>query len=187
MAALYLGRLCDPTPRPDADAVIEVQVEASTAVDDIVVTYQDGHRLFIQVKENVRDSSAAWGILWRDFADQFRVADFQRGRDRLLLQTAEAHEEHHFLRELCLRAETSDSYLAWTERINNEAQSKLLRKISSFLAYHVPDNEELLRLFKHVEVEIRTLGEIERDMVPYWVPPTNRPQIELFRLLCATV
>lgn len=182
MAALYLGRLCDLMPRPDADVVIEVQVEASTAVDDIVVTHRDGHRLFIQVKENVRDSSAAWGILWRDFGEQFLAADFQRGRDRLLLQTAGAHEERHVLRELCLRAETSDSYLTWTERIS-EAQSKLLRKINSVLTHHVPDNEELLRLFKHVEVGIRTPGEIERDLVPYWVPPTNRPQIELFRLL----
>lgn len=182
VASLYLGRLCDPTPRTDADTVVGVRIEAPTAVDDIVVTYQDGHRLFIQVKENVRDSSAAWGVLWRDFAEQFQEADFQRGSDRLLLQTAEAHEEHHILRELCLRAETSDSYLTWTERIN-EAQSKLLRKISSILAHHIPNNEELLSLLKHVEVGIRTLGEIERDLVPYWVPPTNRPQIELFRLL----
>jgi hypothetical protein len=182
VAALYLGRLCDPTPRTEAHTVIEVQVEASTAVDDIVATHLDGHRLFIQVKENVRDSSAAWGVLWRDFAEQFQAADFQRGRDRLLLQTAEAHEEHHVLRELCFRAEASDSYLTWTERIS-EAQSKLLRKINSILAHHVPDNEELLSLLKHVEVGIRTLGEIERDLVPYWVPPTNRPQIELFRLI----
>ncbi len=182
VAALYLGRLCDPTPRTGADTVIEVRVEAPTEVDDIVVTYQDGHRLFIQVKENVRDSGAAWGGFWRDFAEQFRAADFQRGVDRLLLQTGEAHEEHHVLRELCLRARTSDNYHTWEERINQE-QSKLLRKISPILAHHVPDNEELLRLFKHVEVEIRTLGEIERDMVPYWVPPTNRPQVELFRLL----
>lgn len=29
VAALYLGRLCDPTPRPDSDAVIQVQDEAS--------------------------------------------------------------------------------------------------------------------------------------------------------------
>lgn len=182
VAALYLGRLCDPTPRADADTVVGVRIEAPTAVDDIVVTYQDGHRLFIQVKENVRDSSAAWGVLWRDFAEQFRAADFRRGSDRLLLQTAEAHDEHHVLRELCLRAETSDSYLTWTERIN-EAQSKLLRRISSILAHHIPDNEELLSLIKHVEVGIRTLGELERDLVPYWVPPTNRPQLELFRLL----
>ncbi len=182
MAALYLGRLCDPTPRTDADTVTEVRIEASTAVDDIVVTYQDGHRLFIQVKENVRDSSAAWGALWRDFEEQFRAADFQRDRDQLLLQTAEAHEEHHVLRELCLRAKTSDSYLTWTERIN-ETQSKLLRKISSIVAHHGASHEDLLSLLKHVEVEIRTLGEIERDLVPYWVPPTDRLQIELFRLL----
>jgi hypothetical protein len=182
VAALYLGRLCDPTPRTDTDTVIGVRVEAPTAVDDIVVTHRDGHRLFIQVKENVRDSSAAWGIFWRDFAEQFRAADFRRGGDRLLLQTAEAHEEHRVLRELCLRARTSDSYPAWEERVN-EAQSKLLRRISSVLAHLGLDNEELLILFKHVEVEIRTLGEIERDLVPYWVPPTNRPQIELFRLL----
>ena len=182
VAALYLGRLCDPTPRTDDDTITAVQVEAPTAVDDIVVTYQDGHRLFIQVKENVRDSSAAWGGLWRDFAEQFRSPDFRRGGDRLLLQTAEAHEEHHVLRELCLRAKTSDNYPTWEKRIN-EAQSKLLRKINSILAHHILDSEELLRLFKHVEVEVRTFGEIERDLVPYWVPPTSRPQIELFRLL----
>jgi hypothetical protein len=34
VAALYLGRLCDSTPRPDHQAVTAVRVEAPTAVDE---------------------------------------------------------------------------------------------------------------------------------------------------------
>src|SRR6185369_12264288 len=97
-AALYLGRLCDSTPRPAEQTVVDVRLEAPLAVDDIVVTYEDGHRSFIQVKENLRANDDAWQRLWKAFESQFWNADFSVGNDRLVLQIGERHDEHHELR-----------------------------------------------------------------------------------------
>jgi hypothetical protein len=108
VAALYLGRLCDATQRPDSQRVVRVRVEAPTAVDDTVVTFADGGVTYIQAKENVRDSEASWADLWSDFETQFRRPEFSRGRDRLLLHTGEPHKEHHALRELCDRTAGRD-------------------------------------------------------------------------------
>jgi hypothetical protein len=182
VAALYLGRLCDSTPRPSQHTVIAVRTEAPAAVDDIVVTYQDGHRTFIQAKENVRDNDAAWVKLWQDFERQFRDTDFQRGEDRLLLHVGEIREEHRALKEICARAASSTNRAEWLSRLSEE-QLNLQKRISNLLDQQRSEGEELLVFFKHVEVEIRPLEDIERDMVPYWMPASNKSQIELFRLL----
>ncbi|MFL6227834.1 MAG: hypothetical protein ACJ741_03535 [Pyrinomonadaceae bacterium] len=104
VAALYLGRLCDATPRPDRDRVVGVRVEAPTAVDDTVVTFADGGVTYIQAKENIRDNGDAWAGLWGDFEAQFDLPDFKHGKDRLLLHTGEPHDEHHELKAMCERA-----------------------------------------------------------------------------------
>ena len=53
IAALFLGRLCDATLRPESERVIHVRVETPDFVDDIVVTFADNHKTFIQAKEDV--------------------------------------------------------------------------------------------------------------------------------------
>jgi hypothetical protein len=58
--ALFLGRLCDLTPQLDKDEVVFVRIEARERVEDIVVTYRDGHQEFIQAKENLRENDDAW-------------------------------------------------------------------------------------------------------------------------------
>lgn len=60
VAALYMGRLCDATPRPDTHSVIEVRVEAPEDVDDIVITFADNHCTYIQTKESVRKHDEPW-------------------------------------------------------------------------------------------------------------------------------
>lgn len=182
IAALYLGRLCDSTPRLDEHAVVDVRVEALTHVDDIVVTFQDSHRAFIQAKESVRNNDAAWAKLWKDFESQFWDGDFQRDKDRLLLHIGEVHEEHRSLREIGTRSVTSLNHKEWTSRLSH-SQLKLLRKISPLFDPQRSGDEELFIFFRHFEVEIRPLEDIERDMVPYWIPTSNKSQIELFRLL----
>ncbi|MDX6576441.1 MAG: hypothetical protein QOE96_2394 [Blastocatellia bacterium] len=183
IAALYLGRLCDSTPRPDEHAVEGVRVEAPTAVDDIVVTYRDGHRTFIQAKENVRDNDSAWQEIWNSFKRQFWQLDFQKGKDRLLLQVGEVHNEHHAVREMAIRASSSLNHAEWISRFT-EDQKKLLKKITAlFDPKHAAAEEEILSFFKHSDLEIRPLIDIERDLVPYWIPQSNKTQIELFKLL----
>lgn len=182
VAALYLGRLCDSTPRPDQHAVTAVRVEAPTAVDDIVVTYRDGHRTFIQAKENIRGNDSAWQKLWKDFEDQFWNADFQNDKDRLLLQIGEVHNEHHALREIGTKAATSSNHSEWISRLT-QVQQRLLKKITVLFEPLHAESEQSLFFFKHFELEIRPLIDIERDLVAFWIPRSNRSQTELFRLL----
>src|SRR4051794_14818765 len=85
IAALFMGRMCDASPRPDQDRVYSVRVEAPGDVEDTVVTFADGHRGYIQAKESIRVGHDAWIKLWHDFDAQFRHADFRRCRDRLIL------------------------------------------------------------------------------------------------------
>lgn len=80
VSALYLGRLCDAAPRPEQDRVVEVRVEAPEDVDDIVVTFADDHRVYIQSKENIRQGQSAWNRLWQDFDNQFRNTNFRQGK-----------------------------------------------------------------------------------------------------------
>src|SRR5258708_3984002 len=182
VAALFLGRLCDSTPRPDKDAVVGVRIEAPTDVDDIVVTYKDGHRVFVQVKESVRDNDDSWKKLWKSFETQFWGGEFQQDRDWLLLHVGDGQEEHRALRELGSRTHSSPTYAEWLSRLN-EIQTKLLRKISLLLEPDHSGEEELLSLFRRITVEIRPRNDIERDMLPYWIPASNKTQQELFSLL----
>jgi hypothetical protein len=183
VAALYLGRLCDATPRPERYSVVGVRVEAPTAVDDIVVTFADGGVTYIQAKENIRDDGEAWAGLWGNFEDQFNRPDFKRGRDRLLLHIGEPHNEHHALRELCERAINSVNAAEWAARLTT-AQQTLLRKIKPHLGASLSGDADLLLVFfSHIDVEIANLTQIERDAVPRWMPAGGESPIKLFRLL----
>ena len=101
VAALYLGRLCDAAMQPKHLRVSRVRVEAPTVVDDIVVTFADKHKLYIHVKEKVSSGDGAWQKVWIDFDEQFHQNTFQRGKDRLLFQIGEFHNDHNELKGLC--------------------------------------------------------------------------------------
>ena len=182
VASLYLGRLCDATRRPEHERVVRVRVEAPEHVDDTVVTFADGHLEFIQAKENVREDHEAWGKLWRDFDAQFRRPDFRRGVDRLLLHVGEIHDEHHDLRELCRRARSSDSHPEWSTRLT-KPQKSLVERIKPFLGPELLGDVALFDFFGHVDVEIWSLEQVERDLTPFWMPHSDRVPRELFRLL----
>lgn len=182
VAALYMGRLCDVAPRPNAERVTKVRVEAPEDVDDTVVTFADNHRAYIQAKENIRRYDKPWNKLWRDLDAQFQREDFQRGKDRLLLHIGEIHGEHHDLRELCERANHSTSYSEWWSRLT-KSQQALVEKVKPLLKPELLSDTNLLGFFSHIDIEIWSLKQIERDMVPYWMPQSNEPQKKLFRLL----
>jgi hypothetical protein len=182
IAALYLGRLCDVTPRPASERVVKVRVEAPEDVDDIVVTFADQHRSFIQAKENIRKHYDAWGKFWGDFSSQFLRPEFQKGQDRLLLHIGEVHDEHHDLRELCERAAHSESYDEWWSRLTMPQQS-LVGRIAPSLDAELLNDARMLFFFSHIDIEIWSLKQIERDLVAHWMPRSDMTAIELFRLL----
>ena len=119
VAALYLGRLCDATTRPKTLHVSGVRVEAPTDVDDIVVTFADGHKTYIQAKENVSSGDNAWQKVWRDFSKQFQHDQFEKGKDRLLFQIGNLHSDHDELKGLCQRANSED-FDEWRDRLTKK-------------------------------------------------------------------
>jgi hypothetical protein len=110
IAALYLGRMLDPAPRSKRDRVVEVRVEAPTHIDDIVVTFEDGHTAYIQAKENIEPRGEVWEKLWKSLQAQFNSPEFKRGKDRLVLHLGVIQPWHRSLRDLCKRAETSKTH-----------------------------------------------------------------------------
>ena len=181
VAALYLGRLCDPTLRPDNQSVIHVRVEAPTDVDDIVITFADEHKAYIQAKEDVGVGDDAWKKLWRDFDNQFQGKNFNRGRDRLFLVVGNVKREYQDLEKLCQRAKTSEDYQEWSKRLTLN-QRNILDKIKFNLSPELLAEPELVAFLGHVDVNVWPLDYIERDLVPHWIPNTNFSTIVLFRL-----
>jgi hypothetical protein len=181
VAALFLGRLCDMQARPVRDLVIEIRVEAPTHVDDIVVTYADHHRDWIQAKESISQTGEAWDALWGDFEEQRWHPEF-RSEDRLVLVIGSYHERHRDLRELCARANGALDCKEWRHSLA-AGMSSLVDRIRPLLSLEYQNDESLLALFSHVDIWIFTLEQIERDEVPRWMPSSNTEQLTLFRLL----
>jgi hypothetical protein len=77
IAALYLGRMIDPASRSKHDRVLEVRVEAPTDVDDIAVTFADGHVAYIQAKENVEPRGEVLVKLSKSLEAQSESPNFQ--------------------------------------------------------------------------------------------------------------
>lgn len=182
VAALYLGNLCDSTSQPPGNQVVEVRVEAPEDVDDIVVTFADGHRLYIQAKENIQKSDEAWEKLWIDFKNQFDRNSFRKGNDKFLFHIGEFREEHKVLKGLCQRAISSQTIQEWIARLNQE-QNDLLKRIKSLLLQCCTEEKDLLDLMSHVEVTICPVEEIEKERVRSCIPKSNRNQVEVFCLL----
>lgn len=180
-AALYLGRLCDVRRRPSRERVIEVRIEAPEHVDDTVITYADRHREWIQAKESVAYSGESWTKIWQGFENQ-RWSHYFSSDDRLALIVGSNVARHQTLREMCLRANDAMNYREWQNGITAEMRS-LLEDIRSLLGAEYQSDESVFALFSHVEVQIVTLDQIERDEVPRWIPPSSTEPTTLFRLL----
>ena len=135
IAVLYLGRMLDPVPRPQSECVVEVRVEAPTHVDDIVVSFQDGHVSYIQTKENIEPRGEVWEKLWKHFEAQLASPNFNRGRDRLVLHLGMIQPWHRSLSDLCKRAATSKTDLELDQRLSAPLRG-MLEQISA--ALHSP-------------------------------------------------
>lgn len=179
VTALRMGRMLDPTPRPDSETIVLVRAEAWEHVDDTVVTFRDGHRDFIQAKEALTDD--AWKKLWSDVAAQFRDATFDRVRDRILLVFGEVHHRIDDLRGAADRAHGALNFAEWFERMT-VGQRDLVRAITDLLGF-ADGSDELLALFRQIDVETMTLIHIERDVMPRGMPASTQTSSNLFGLL----
>lgn len=182
VAALHLGRMCDAAERPDSEQVVEVRVEAPTSVDDVVLTFADGHRTYMEAKERISVGSGPWVKMWRDLYKQFRGEDFRRGRDRLSIWFGESRDVHHALNGLCERAANSQGHGEWWGRLT-APQRDLVGKIEPLVKGELSADADVVTFFAHLDVEVWTLEQVEQSMVPYWMPGSNRPKRSLFSLL----
>ena len=182
IAALYLGRLCDVRKRPSSESVQQVKVEASEPVDDIVITYDDGHTEYIQAKENLQINSTAWKKVWKDFESQYKKDSFKKGHDQIILYLGTRHKKYDDLKSFCLRTEGNDTFYVWTESLSQE-QAKFLDYISPIISPELNNGETFREFISHVRVKIQTKKYIQRDLVPVWMPESNKHPIEFFRQL----
>ncbi|MEZ5305531.1 MAG: ATP-binding protein [Pyrinomonadaceae bacterium] len=132
ITALYMGDLVDPSDIPRKRKVVAVRVEAPESVDDTVVTYDDGHKLYLQAKENIQQNEAAWEDLWKDLRKQFDGSSFQKDTDRLCITFGSSRDEYHLLEDICNRAIGAVDIAEFHRRLTDK-QTNILGRIETIL------------------------------------------------------
>ncbi len=183
-----MGRSCDSRSRATSQRVVHVRVEDLSHVDDTVVTFADDHKSYIQAKEAISHTDDAWQGLWKDFDHQFRDDTFRKGTDQLILYAGSTYlgSAHYHLRDLqqaCTRATTSLTYADWWTKRLTTRQRRVIDKIKSLLSPELLSDAALLTFFGHIDVTVRDLEQVESDMVPEWMPPSNVSSLDLFQKL----
>lgn len=84
-AALRIADMLSSQDLPATSKITGVRVEAPVNVDDVVVTYEDGHRDYVQAKENLSATGETWNKIWNQFLREFEEHDFDRRNSRLIL------------------------------------------------------------------------------------------------------
>ncbi|KAF1007586.1 MAG: hypothetical protein GAK28_01541 [Luteibacter sp.] len=106
VAALFLVDLLNFDPLPARERVIEVQVEAPEDVDDIVISYADGHRQYVSVKLSLTMSSSGWEQLWASFKAQ-HLSSRTGSDDPLTIVVGDSSGDSQALKSLCERSSSS--------------------------------------------------------------------------------
>jgi hypothetical protein len=181
IAALYLGRLCSGVESPPDRRIVEVRCEAPTKIDDIILTYADDHREFIQAKESLEPRGKLWEQIWRDSAHQITEQGFQPKHDRVILFAGDIRNKHRALRGIIERAESSTCFEEWLARLTQE-QQPLFAQIQAILKSLNFGTEEQRTIVRCVRVHQECLDDLEfrayREL-----PLCNVRPITLFRLL----
>jgi hypothetical protein len=181
IAAFYLGRLCHSTQLPSYARVVEVCSETLSPVDDIVVTYEDNHKDYIQAKEALTTTGDVWKALWADLVEQFQSNEFQHKQDRLVLYLGEYRDEYRDLRGMAERTDGSPSYASWEKRLT-KGHKALLHNITEAVTPTALPAQDLVHLFRHLDIKIEPVNDLELNALRE-MPPSNVPAITLFRLL----
>lgn len=176
IAALFLGRLVDPT-RDSSKSIESVRVEAPESVDDIVVRYSNGNTEYIQAKESLDPSSDAWKKLWMSFSDQAAKCQKDGKSYGLSLVISNTSNILQSLRELCNRANGKVNVDEWKESLNAN-HDRIVAKIESCIK--IKDDNSIFTLLKTVEVKVIPLDDIDSDYCPNWIPASNVSKTILF-------
>ncbi len=98
IATLYLGRLIDPL-RTSSEIIESVRIEAPEEVDDIVITYSNGLKYFVQAKGRLSSSSSEWNKLWISFKKQADICQTHSNYS-LILTISNTDQNIQSLKEL---------------------------------------------------------------------------------------
>ncbi|MEM7745694.1 MAG: hypothetical protein AAF409_18495 [Pseudomonadota bacterium] len=124
VAALTLADLLDLSPLSARERVLEVRVEAPGSVDDIVVTFADGHLDYQSVKLSLRVRNEAWSSLWKGLYAQMRSPNFGP-TDQLTIVLSDRNAASDALIQLCDRANSAIDCSEFTARVMREHQTAL--------------------------------------------------------------
>lgn len=157
IAALALADLLELAPMPPRERVVEVRLEAPTEVDDVVVTYADGHRDFQNIKTDVAIGSPAWRRLWESLHAQFNAASFGED-DQLTIVLPELTPLARTLRDLCERAATAPEETEWRSRLGNDHRA-LLERIETSIG----PVGSALELLRRTTVSIKSEDQVQDE------------------------
>ncbi len=174
VTALYLGRLIDGAPRPRAERVIAVRPEAPQLVDDVVVTFADGHREAIQAKDSLTRGSGPWKELWPLLLAA--SGQFSDPRDRVVIALGTSESWTDDISEMIRRARSSSDATEWIGRLT-KAQRALANDIEAVVSAPVA---EVFLLFARLEL---TVQQFEDAALMRWIPRSNVSTETLFSLL----
>lgn len=178
IAALYLGRLIDPQSRIASENVIEVRVEAPEHVDDVVIKHSDGSSTYIQAKEALSINSKEWSKLWGHFAAQKEESADEKFK--LVLAIGTISNDLSSLYEVCNRAKGKKNHEEWIDSLSNSLKAVADKIVGALPQRTVQYAFELISL---VEVWIWPLKQIERDLMPIWIPESTSSASTLFDIL----
>jgi hypothetical protein len=126
VAALALADLLDLDELSARERLLDVRVEATEHIDDIVLRFADGHQDFQSVKLRLRLQTGAWTALWESLH-----AQLQSGLgpvDQLTIVVAERNAASDAVAQLCERASTSIDETEFVRRLA-DAQGAALASI----------------------------------------------------------
>jgi hypothetical protein len=172
---------------PDSRLIVGVRVEAPAHVDDVVVTFADGHRIHIQAKESLQSSGDLWRNVWAAFQHQFERADFKRDASWICLCVGEDRGEFAALGEAFERIEGAQSFDEWLRFLNAEQTKVWLEKVEPLLAS--PQQLDHYDFLRRVRVEVRHRKTLEDEALRLLPAATNRrgalPAVSVFAFLKA--
>lgn len=189
VAAWYLAKMLQDHVRGvDGNRIISVRCEAPDEVDDIVVTYERG-RSYVQVKESLASSEAAWKQMWRQFWKQF--GELYSANDRLILWAGLHNDLFRNLDAMARRSQNVASgsgyhqFSEWLQRLTQE-QQMLLNKITMSITLELKADSavdltnvgkrEVFELLQKVEVVVKGNAiEIAEQAIAQFLADTDNP------------
>lgn len=175
IAALYLGRLCDPRRTPQNKQLAAVRIEAPEHVDDIVVVYTDGTRTLVQAKESLLCAGEPWTNLWLALRNQ--AEEDRSEKDEFKLVVGSYTADLGALRESIERSRGKESEREWLNSLAENHKS-IIQKVCR--AIGIQDHTIAFRILRRMVLEIYPLSEIESAGVRDWLPPSNITERALF-------